>query len=176
MKGKLVRLLMAAALAIGAFPIISTITAPPAEACTYFIRVWEDANATGDSRSWCNDSVVVIGVHDLNTVSHGPSGYCNSAAVARIGDDWDDCISSVTFYMPKTNCFVMFNDPYGEGPVVKARKGTGINYIISNMSQAGNDKATSWYFGTTSLGGDGDFCKLNGGPKAGTQWYVPDDQ
>jgi hypothetical protein len=141
------------------------VNATPAEACTYYLQVFENehgtSNGPGDSRTWCKDTVIFAGINDLNAYSHSQEGTCNSASAWRLGDDWDDCIGSVRFYLPTDKCFVMFNDPNGTGAVVKSRRGTNTNYTISNMSQAGNDKTTSFYFGNTLPEYTPDRCKIS---------------
>jgi hypothetical protein len=172
LKGKLTRLLIVAALAIGAFPIVATFTAPTTNAaCTYYITLYENENHGGDSRTFCWADGVVVGIGDLNTVTHTQAGVCNSAALGRLGDDWDDCISSVGIKLPSNRCIVFFNDDYGAGPVTKSRDGTG-SLFYSNFSQAGVDKTTSFYFGAN----ESNNCKIMAGPKAGNRYTTPSDQ
>jgi len=160
---KVGRVLLAAAMAAGLVGI-AHIAATDAEACTNFVRLRENASGTGQGDAWtqCKDTVLIAGVADLNTISHTQEVFCNSAALYRFGDDWDDCASSVDFFLPTDKCVVFFNDPNGGGPVTKSRRGTGTNYTVSNFSQAGNDKTTSFYYG--NYGSYGENCKI--GPSA----------
>ncbi len=174
---KIGRVLAAVAIAVGLVGF-AHVNASPAEACTYFIRLREDSGGAGDSRTWCKDTVLVYGQNDLNTITHTQAGYCNSNALYRAGDDWDDCASSVDFYLPTDKCVVFFNDPNGGGPVTKSRRGTGTNYTISNFSQAGNDKTTSFYFGNFN-GTGADTCRISPAapePVADNYYPVPYDQ
>lgn len=163
---RILTLVAALAIALGGLGL-AHITAPQAQACTYYITVYEDESGGGDSRQWCYSDGVSVGIADLNTISHTQAGTCASAALWRVGDDWDDCISSVRIMLPTNRCVVFFNDPNGDGPIVKARQGTG-SVFLSNMSQAGVDKATSFYFG----GDDGSSCHTYGGNRG----YYPEPQ
>jgi hypothetical protein len=168
-KSKFARLIMALALVFGALGLAHVTTQSASAACTYYITWYENENHGGDSRTFCYSDGVSVGWADLNNISHTQAGTCASAALFRIGDDWDDCISSVGILLPTNRCVVFFNDTSGNGPIVKARQGTG-SLFYSNMSQAGVDKTTSIYFGSDS----GSTCHTFGGNQG--YYSEPQDQ
>lgn len=168
MSKKLFKLIAAMALVVGSLGVAHAL-APSTDACTYYLTIYENENHTGDSKTWCYSDGVSVGTADLNTISHTQAGTCASAALFRVGDDWDDCISSVGIMLPSNRCVVFFNDDNGNGPIVKARQGTG-SLFYSNMSQAGVDKTTSIYYGTD----DGSTCHTFGGNRG--YYAEPQDQ
>lgn len=109
MKARLTTLLALALLALGiqfALPAAVSATVAQGSACS-------TASTLGTTRVCLAESWVLTGdklntnvnIPDLRNVAHTLSGTCN--ATVKVGDDWNNCISSISWAIPsgKMICF-----------------------------------------------------------------------
>jgi hypothetical protein len=69
----------------------ATVLTPPCSIAT--LTVYEDVSWSGDSKTFCYGT----NISHLGNVAHTQSGVCSSVFF-RIGDHWDDCISSAIYH------------------------------------------------------------------------------
>jgi hypothetical protein len=109
-KSKLSTVLMALALCMAAFIIapVSSVFAGTQGSCsvsdTTKVRLYENRiNDTSDG----NDQLWLCGNDSNLTQTHTLSGGCQSQAIIKPFDDWNDCVSSAFVYVPASTilCF-----------------------------------------------------------------------
>lgn len=111
--------------------------------CTHTsITVFEAANLTGDSRTFCGH------ISDLNNFAHTQSGNCDN----RLGlgfDDWDDCISSWRVNQnDHAYCIGIYGNPGYITPLLEG--GVRTAGYWSNMDGTENNTASSFKWTTTN--------------------------
>lgn len=107
-----------------------------ASCSTESVRLYEDAGGGGDSILFC------VYDYNLNNNPHTPPGLCN--AFFKVGDDWNDCVSSIRVNLTATRCLALYhNELFGSllGKVWGPQSGA-----IWQLSGQNDDSLTSFKF------------------------------
>lgn len=94
-----------------------------------YIDLWEDPGYSGDGIRVCYPN----NIPDLRNIAHTQAGICHGD-IFKFDDNWNDCISSVTFNEGSLNTSVCLYD--------------GFNYHLENVSiRFTADASVSWNTG-----------------------------
>jgi hypothetical protein len=99
-------------------------------------RIWEDANATGDSAGHCGS------VADFSVWPHSQAGQCNGPWY-KFDDSWNDCASSIAVNLQSHYCLDLYQNANYSVRFAWFQGPTGVIALRYNTPSPWNDTLSS---------------------------------